>query len=205
MRALFAALPNSFANDFDGKKLAWRNEVQAKLRQMTAAEAAGSLPRSSARHQAYAAMAVGPFDPTLPLTRKAAVASTAFSKSELPTETVGGVVGRATALLADSGWVPPTQSIEGAAPGAVSLTAHRLKDRLVFHPRATEPAGRASAGTADSGWVTPNRFVESATPGTVSVSLTAHRLKDRLIFPPRAAAPVPSPMYNAAFDLEASI
>lgn len=140
VRAIFAALPESFANDFDGKKMAWRSDVQAKLLQMTTAEAAGTLPRSSVRHQAYAGMPVGPFDASLPLVRKEAVASTAFSKVELPAETGGGVVSRtAAALLADSGWVTPARFVEGAAEGAVARTVDVLKDRLVFSSSAVSP------------------------------------------------------------------
>ena len=66
LRAVFAALPEDFVNDSDGKKGNWRDTLQAKLKQLTDTEAAGALQASQLRHACYAALApsggVGPFD-----------------------------------------------------------------------------------------------------------------------------------------------
>ena len=109
LRAVFGALPEAFANDGEGKKAAWRDALQAKLRELTASEAQGTLPRATLRHPAYGASGAngqasgasgaggasgasgasgaggagvvrGPCDPTLPLPRRHTVASTAFDK-----------------------------------------------------------------------------------------------------------------------------
>ena len=67
LRAVFAALPEAFANDADGKKNKWREALQAKLKEFTDKEAAGSLRPAQLRHPCYAELAssggVGPFDP----------------------------------------------------------------------------------------------------------------------------------------------
>ena len=78
--AVLGALPEAFANDGEGKKAAWRDGVQAKLKELAASEARGTLPRSLARHPAYGGLSLGPLDPSAPLPRRAAVASGCASR-----------------------------------------------------------------------------------------------------------------------------
>ena len=118
-------------------KLAWRDELVAKIKDFTAMEATGTLPRASHRHPAYANTTKGPFDPTLPLLRKETVASTAFVKFEPSTERGGASVAKVSAELFEKvNRLPaPRPEVQGAAEGSVNRTADVLKEKLTFKPR----------------------------------------------------------------------
>ena len=49
MRALWAALPDGFDNDGDGKKAKWREDFRTKLMELCTKQASGRLGRSEAR------------------------------------------------------------------------------------------------------------------------------------------------------------
>jgi hypothetical protein len=87
LRAVHAALPDAFANDADGRKAKWRDALEARLKELTAKEAAGALTANQRRHPCYAALApsgLGPLDPDAELQAMQAVASTAFEPVETP-------------------------------------------------------------------------------------------------------------------------
>ena len=154
--AVLGALPEAFANDGEGKKAAWRDGVQAKLKELTASEARGTLPRSLARHPAYGGLAVGALDPSAPLPRKAAVASGAYGKAEVPLET-GGLKVRVAALLDAA--APKPKPTDAAAPGAdaagpksgdVARAAAALGGRLTLRaPHAVGPTMQEPTGTTN--------------------------------------------------------
>ena len=53
LRAVYACLPKEFANDGDGAKAAWRENVREKLVAMVAKEASGQLTPAEKRNSAY--------------------------------------------------------------------------------------------------------------------------------------------------------
>ena len=69
LRALWAALPARFENDGTGAKAKWRARLRARLEELSAKAAAGTLPAQLRRHPAYGAdgHADGPFDADAPL------------------------------------------------------------------------------------------------------------------------------------------
>ena len=61
VRAIYAALPPAFDNDPKGLKLAWRDQIRARLRDLAHREAQGALAAREVRHGAYAEVeAAGP-------------------------------------------------------------------------------------------------------------------------------------------------
>ena len=69
LRALWAALPARFENDGTGAKAKWRARLRARLEELSAKAAAGTLPAQLRRHPTYGVdgHADGPFDADAPL------------------------------------------------------------------------------------------------------------------------------------------
>ncbi len=85
MRAIWAAIPQVFDLDSDGKKAQWRSFFSTKLRELTEKEAQGKLTRNELRAPAWKGLTEGPYDPRIPLKRKDLQKSTAFNPTEKPT------------------------------------------------------------------------------------------------------------------------
>jgi hypothetical protein len=95
MRACFAALPEEFDLDSDGKKAEWRNNIRVKLEELTTKEANNRLSALEKRNPCYKGFDdISIYDPDSAIERAQIQKSTAFDATEKPDELVassGGI------------------------------------------------------------------------------------------------------------------
>lgn len=116
LRAVFAAAPVEFPNDPTGQKNAWRADLRAKLRAMTARELRPNELRSAAYRGAKPL-----FNPALVPSRRESVKSTAFEPVARPGAAPSGPsVQERAAVLADAQAKTPVARGADAEAGAVT-------------------------------------------------------------------------------------
>lgn len=95
MRAVYAALPQAFENDGDGKKKEWRDAYRQKLEELTVKEANNRLTNPEKRNFAYKGNEdLSLFDPDVPIQRAELLKSDAFGPTDMSdVEALTGVGG----------------------------------------------------------------------------------------------------------------
>ena len=84
MRAVYAALPEAFENDGDGKKKEWRDAFRQKLEEFTLKEMNGRLTNPEKRNFAYKGNEhLSIYDPDVPVPRAELLKSDAFGPTDL--------------------------------------------------------------------------------------------------------------------------
>mmetsp|Transcript_10617 Transcript_10617/g.19713 ORF Transcript_10617/g.19713 Transcript_10617/m.19713 type:complete len:1963 (-) Transcript_10617:129-6017(-) len=147
MRAVYAALPEAFENDGDGKKKEWRDAFRQKLEEFTVKEMNSRLTNPEKRNFAYKGSdGLSLYDPDLPIARAELLKSDAFGPTDIASVAelagVGGVKNKQNMMNNSSDRVSSSYShtessgdvecdLDGHVDGRPTDRGSQVKSRLI--------------------------------------------------------------------------